>query len=175
MAVANFLSIWPRTSLRETDCCWPPSAENASLLRLSLVVPPIFISRPSKRTRFKRPTKPLVNAAVPLPRPFERSPPFTCMPRPSRLVKTIVPVSASTEASTPVWSFTLLIAFTKAPLLSFAFTSRSPIFTPLIERLLISPPGIATDAVPLQVTSNVALTPVLFATLLMFSASAPIP
>ena len=66
-----------------------------------------------------------------------------------------------------------MIAFTSAPLLSFSFTSRSPILTPLIIKLLIDAAAIAFDIT--LVTSNVALTPVLSATLLIFSAIAPTP
>ena len=97
-----------------------------------------MISLPSRRTRFSLPTNPVKDvplAAAPLPpRPFEMSLPEATIARPSRLVSTILPVSASTEASTPVWSFTELIAFTSAPFASFALTSRSPILTPLIVK-----------------------------------------
>ena len=138
-------------------------------------LPPAFvdltlISRPSRRTRFRRPT----NIDVPLfpPRPALTLSPEIFIALPSRLVSTILP-SVFTEASTPVWSLTLLIAFTRAPLPSFAFTSKSPILTPLIVKLLIRPPLIAL--LDTHVVSNVALTPVLSDTLLIFSASAPIP
>ena len=66
-----------------------------------------------------------------------------------------------------------MIAFTNAPLLSFSFTSRSPILTPLIAKLLIDTLTIEVDIV--LVTSNVALMPVLSDVLLIFSANLPTP
>ena len=74
---------------------------------------------------------------------------LACIARPSTDVSTSLPLSS--EAVTPVWSLTALIAFISAPFSSFDLTLMSPMITSFIVSSFNSPALIAS--LPFHVTS----------------------
>ena len=91
---------------------------------------------------------------------------------PSKLLKLSLPCS-STYASTPVLSFTALIAPISAPSLSAFWTVISPISTPLIFKPFTVPEAISFAPVP--ITCHDAFTCKRSEFLLITSAKTPIP
>ncbi len=97
----------------------------------------------------------------------------TSMARLSDEVRVRIP-ELSTEATTPCSLVLLLMAFTRAASASFSWTSKAPMVTPLIAKLLPVVPAAILESVELW-TEAAALIPNLSLSLLMASATAPTP